>query len=134
MILINLFCAKLWRFFLNFDFLQHFNKTLYQEIWNYKQIGVPFIFHMAHWWPMYLFWGLSNSSFHAGWFLRIFGGAWAETKTGFCSSCKPWILLEKMSWGVWESGSGFGCWIERCYQGQKEDKMHIFFWTYSDTL
>ena len=125
MILINLFCAKLWRFFPNFDFLQHFNKTSYQEILNYKNIGVPFIFHMAPWWPMYLFWGLSNSSFRAGQFLRIFGGGWAETKTGFCSS---WIWLEKLSWGVRFSIGRCGCWIERCSQGQKKAKIHNFFW------
>ena len=42
---------------------------------------------MPPWWPMYLFWGPSNSNFCAGFFLRIFGGGW---KTG-----SNWFLLSQ---------------------------------------
>ena len=61
-----------------------------------KKIALPIIFHMPHWWPMYLFWGLSNSIFRAGlfstvsaqtglnWFLLSFQTAKSSDKNRYC--------------------------------------------------
>ena len=53
---------------------------------------MPFIFHMPPWWPMYIFWGLNNSSFRAGYFLLI---PIKLVLTGFCSSSKQPNLQPK---------------------------------------
>ena len=45
----------------------------------------PIIFYMPHWWPMYLFWKLSNSCFCAGQLLAVSAQLFY---TGFCSASK----------------------------------------------
>ena len=66
-------------------------------IWN---IWIHFIFHMPPWWPLYLLWGLSNSSFCAGWFSIDFSSSSKQPnpkqKNNCCvpfQVCLIWFLL-----------------------------------------